>query len=349
MSQPITPSKLEVDQRHTISVSEMTDLATAIFQAVGCPVDIATMVAQHLVETNLRGMESHGVMRLMQYVRQFENGYMNPASRPKLTQNDRGAWWVDGNGGIGIPALQLGVEKAIQVAKASGMSTAAVVDCGHTGRLGAYVEQGAEAGCLTICIGGGGHANWPQVAPYGGAKGRLPTNPYAFGIPGGEQGPVVVDFATSKIAGGWVYAAKSAGVLLPPDSVIDASGNPTRDPDDYFNGGAIQPIADAKGYGLALVAELMAEAMLGPVKTECNWLLIAIDTTLYADGSTYQRMAEGVLGTIRTCPPAPGFERVEIPGERERDLAAQNRPNGIAIPEQTWEQILALAGRLGVR
>ena len=349
MSQaPITPSKLEVNERVVVSAETMTTLATRIFQASGCDDDIAIMVAEHLVETNLRGIESHGVMRLMQYAEQLATGYMIPAGRPTMRQNERGAWCVSGNGGFGVPALHLGMQKAIDVAQTNGLSVVAVQDCGHTGRLGAYAEEGAEAGCLTIVIGGGGHQDWPQVAPYGGAKGRLPTNPYAFGIPGGARGPVVVDFATGKIAGGWIYAAQSAGVPLPADAVIDPSGNPTRDPNDYYNGGAILPMAGPKGYGLALMAELIGEAMLGPVTTEMNWLILCIDTSLYADGARYQAIAEAVLQEIRTCPPAAGFAQVEIPGERERDLAAQNRPKGIAIPTETWKQINQLAERLGV-
>lgn len=347
-NKPSMPSKLEVENRRVLPAAEMTQLATHIFQKVGCVEEIAAMVAEHLVETNLRGIESHGVMRLMQYVEQLENGYMQPLGQPTLYQNEKGAWIADGQGGFGIPTLHLGVEKGIEIAKVQGMSVVAAVNCGHTGRLGAYVERGAEAGCLTICIGGGGHKDWPQVAPYGGSKGMLPTNPYAFGIPGGERGPVVLDFATAKIAGGWIYAAQSAGVLLPPDAVIDAAGNPTRNPDDYYNGGAILPMAGPKGYGLALMAELIGEAMLGEVTTEMNWLFICIDTALYAGGSRYQAIAEGILQEIRSCPPAVGFARVEIPGERERDLEAANKDVGIAIPEQTWAQILALAERLGV-
>ena len=306
------------------------------------------MVAEHLVETNLRGIESHGVMRLMQYVDQLQTGYMTPTGRPTLEQNERGAWLVDGHDGIGIPALHMGVEKGIALAKTNGMSVVAVRNCGHTGRLGAYVERGADEGILTICIGGGGYKEWPQVAPYGGAKGKLPTNPYAIGLPGGERGSVVVDFATGKIAGGWIYAARSAGVPLPPDVLIDPDGKPTRDPEDYYRGGAILMAAGPKGYGLALAAELIGEAMLGPVTTEMNWLFICIDTTLYADAQRYQVLAEEVLEEIRSCPPAKGFEKVEIPGERERGLEARNRPIGIALPLETWKQIQNLAGELDV-
>jgi LDH2 family malate/lactate/ureidoglycolate dehydrogenase len=184
------------------------------------------------------------------------------------------------------------------------------------------------------------------VAPHGGARGMLPTNPWCVGIPGGERGPVVLDFATSKIAGGWIYAARSAGALLPEGCVIDANGKPTRDPEDYFNGGAILPARAQKGYALALVAELIGEAMLGPSTTEGNWLLITLDATRFREAPAMRTAAEEVLDEIRNCPPAPGFERVEVPGEREREHREQSK-GVVAVPEQTWRQILEL--RAGLR
>ena len=116
---------------------------------------------------------------------------------------------------------------------------------------------------------------------------------------------MVLDFATSRIAGGWIYAARSAGALLPENCVIDRDGNPTRDPEDYFNGGAILPSGGHKGYALALVAELIGEAMLGPATTECNWLLIVLDATRYRSAGPLQSAAEKVLDELRNCPPVP--------------------------------------------
>ena len=341
-------SKLEVDKRELVPVEEIKTLVSSVFRKVGCDEDISEFVAEHLVESNLKGVESHGVMRMIQYVEQLESGYMNATGRPSLKRNDKGAWIVDGHGGFGMPALQLGMEKVVGEAKEKGISTVAVLHCGHTGRVGAFAEKGAEAGCLSIWIGGGGHKDWPQVAPHGGAKGVLPTNPYAFGIPGGKRGPIVLDFATGQIAGGWIYAAKSAGVMLPEGKLIDTNGNPTRDPDDYFNGGAILPMAGAKGYGLALLAELIGEAMLGPATTEMNWFCVCVDTSLYSDGKKYMDVAENILQDLRSCPPLSGFEKVEIPGERERDSYIQNLQNGIEIPLKTWTQMLNLAKRLNV-
>ena len=176
-----THGKLDLDEAPClVPVAEITTLAVGILGKAGCAADTAEAVAGHLVEANLSGVESHGVVRLMQYVEQFESGYMDPAGRPEVRQNERGAWIVDGKEGIGIPAMTLAMEHGCRVAKAQGMSVTAVVNCGHTGRLGAYGEKAAERGCLTFLTGGGGRKTWRQVAPHGGRKAVLPTNPYCL-------------------------------------------------------------------------------------------------------------------------------------------------------------------------
>ena len=158
---------------------------------------------------------------------------------------------------------------------------------------------------------------------------------------------MVLDFATSKIAGGWIYAARSAGALLPEGSIIDRHGNPTQNPEDYFNGGAILPSGEHKGYALALMGELVGEVMLGPATTECNWLLIAIDTERFGTAQRMKDVAEEILAEMRSCPPAPGFDRVEVPGERERQQKLQ-ADGMISIPQATWDDIVTLARSLGI-
>jgi LDH2 family malate/lactate/ureidoglycolate dehydrogenase len=341
-------SKLELEgQRVDIPDATAIALVAAIFTKLGCSADTARVIAEHLADTSLCGMESHGLMRTLQYAEQFENGYMKPAAEPEVKVSDNGAVEVDGNGGSGIPAMHLAYAEAVRRVRENGIAAIAVRNVGHTGRHGAFADWAAGEGVLTIMIGGGNRHNWPQVAPYGGARGVLPTNPYCIGIPGGDRGAVVLDFATSRIAGGWIYAARSAGARLPEGCIIDRFGNPSRDPEDYFAGGAILPAGEQKGYALALVAELIGEAMLGPVKTECNWLLVAMDAYRWRSGEHMGAAAEEILDEIRNCPPAPGFERVEVPGERERDYRSQS-DGIIAVPERTWQQITALATRLGV-
>ena len=340
-------SKLELKgERLKVKPNEVIEVVSSIFKHVGCSETIAREVAEHLADADLCGVESHGIMRTLQYVEQFENGYMRANITPVIIANNFGATEIDGQGGIGIPAMSIAAAHSCEKARQDGIAALAIRNVGHTGRIGAFAEQAADQGCLMIIIGGGGRQKWRQVAPYGGRQALLPTNPYTIGIPGGEHGPVVLDFATSKIAGGWIYAAQSAGALLPDNAVINSQGQITRDPQDYFNGGAILPAGGAKGYALSVVAELIAEAMLGPTQTECNWLMITLDTRRYREPHTMQQVAEEILDELRNCPPAPGFDKVEVPGERERDYRKRSEKTGIAIPHQTWQQILDLAQRL---
>ena len=330
------------------SAGELEALSISILSVVGCDEETARFVALHLVDADIKGVESHGVMRLIQYVEQADEGYFQPSARPELKENGQGAWLVDGQRGFGMPAINLAVDTAVTQAKKQGISAVGVMNCGHTGRLGAFCEQGARESCLIILFGGGGRGIWRQVAPHGGTKAVLPTNPYAFGIPGGDKGPVILDFATSVAAGGWIYAAKSAGGEVPEGMIVDPDGNPSRDPDDYLQGGALLPAAGPKGYGLALIAELVGEAMLGPVTVDLHWILLAIDVGRYRASNEFHARAEAILAELRACPPAPGFDRVEIPGERERAIEKKRRSSGIPVPLKTWREIEFLATTLGI-
>ena len=286
-------------------------------------------------------MESHGVMRAIQYIEQFKSGYIVCSSKPKLKEISGSIVEIDGDGGIGIPAMRLAFERAINLAEDNGISATAIKNVGHTGRHGAYADIAANKGFLTILMGGGNREEWRQVAPHGGTEAKLPTNPWCIGIPGGFHGPVVLDFATSKIAGGWIYAAKSAGALLPTDCIIDSKGKPSRNPDDYFNQGAILPAGEQKGYALAVIAELIGEALLGPATTECNWLLITVKANQWRSESRFKVVAEEILNELRQSPTLPNVEKVEIPGEREREHRLLSK-NKIAIPMKTWMEITKL-------
>ena len=340
------PSKLELTgDRTEVAAEDAATIIFDIFQRLGCPDATSDAITQHLIDSNLCGMESHGVMRVMQYAERMRDGTMRIDAVPEVRKSKTGVTIIDGGMGNGIPAMKLAYETVTELARESGMAAVSVVETGHTGRHGAFADEAAAKGFLTINTGGGNHRVHGMVAPHGGARGMLPTNPWCIGIPGGDRGAVVMDFATGRIAGGWLYAARSAGGLVPPDSIIDKDGNPTRDPEDYFDGGAILPMGGHKGYALSLMAELIGEAMLGPSSPECNWFLLAIDTKRFRAPDAMQAAAEEVLADLRNCPPAPGFDRVQIPGEREREQRA--RSNGIiSVPEATWEQVLALSAEL---
>ena len=335
------PSKLTLfDERVAVPRDEAEAVVEAILSGVGCPSDTARQVAEHLVESDLSGVESHGVMRVLQYVEQFRGGYMDAQGRPSVVTHDRYDE-VDGGGGIGIPAMHLAVAHSIRAVEKHGIFALPIRNLGHTGRLGAFAETAADAACLMIIIGGGGRRQWRQVAPHGGRQALLPTNPWSIGIPGGERGAVVLDFATGMVAGGWIYAARAAGGLLPDGVLVDKDGCLSRQPAAYFDGGAILPKGGALGYGLSVMAELIGEAMLGPVTVEANWLMITMQPGRYRQADAYREVAEEILAEIRNSPPADGFSQVEIPGEMERKQRTDANEK-IALPTKTWKAILEL-------
>ena len=339
-----------VGEKETLrkSPDDLKALILDIMQSLGCLEPISKEVAEHLVNSSLSGVDSHGIWRILQYAEYYQNGYLKKNVLPEIRKGKKNSAIIDGLGGIGIPAMNVALQHSIKETKKSGINVVGVINTGHTGRLGAYTEIAASQNNLCIIIGGGGSKRWPLTVPFGGKQKRLSTNPYSIGIPGGKNGPVVIDFATSMVAGGWVYSAKRLGLKLQKGSIIDRDGNPTDDPEDYFSGGAILPAGGAKGYSLSVVAELIAEAMLGPVTLECNWLIITVDTDIFQHNSKLEAIAEEVLSDIRSCPPAEGFERVEIPGERERETSKLLSSKGVKVTLELWSQILNLQKSLKI-
>lgn len=342
--------KLYADDRVDVMPEQATSMAREILTAAGAPPDVAGEVAAHLVEADQCGVESHGIVRVLQYTREMLDGTLDRQARPEVRRSDDGRLTVQAHGGIGIPAMRIAHELAAEAARGSGLAAVGVLGAGHTGRLGAFGEIAAEQGCLSIALGGGNRKRWRMVAPFGGREAILPTNPYCIAMPGGDRGPVVVDIATSQAAGGWIYAARAAGVDLPEGLIVDRDGKPSRNPQDYFDGGAILPKGGPLGYGLALIAELVGEAMLGPVrKGEINWLVLTLDCRRYSMAPAMQAAAEEILSDIRTSAPSRPGETVQVPGERERELRAASRDRPLRVPRRIWDAIRDMARDLGIQ
>ncbi|MFV0474614.1 MAG: Ldh family oxidoreductase [Pikeienuella sp.] len=331
-----------------VGAAELTRFARAFLRGLGSPEPVAAEVAAHLVESDLCGVMSHGTVRLPQYLAQARAGDFDPSASPVMARAEGGGPLVDGRGGFGMPACRMAVEAAAQLARETGAGAVAIANVGHTGRMGAFADLGASLGCLTIITGGGGRRDWRQVAPHGGRKGALPTNPWSASVPAGEGGPVGFDFATSACAAGKVLSARSAGRMLPAGLIIDAEGRPSVDPADYNAGGAILPAAGPKGYGMALVAELVGAAVQPDVMGGMNWIATCVDLACFRAPGSYADEAEAAVADMTSTPPAPGFDAVEIPGRREAALAARRREEGVPIPAATLALMKKAAAEIGV-
>lgn len=341
------------------TAGELRALTTRVFEAAGAPTETARQVADHLVEANLAGHDSHGVLRVADYVRHVRDGQIRPAAEPRVTWSTPAAALVDGGWGFGQPAANVAIDRACDAASASGVGLAAVVRAYHLGRLGAYMERAAARGFVGLAwLGGFGTER--GAVPYGGARAAFGTNPLAAAFPttaGGEQ--VLVDIATTGAAAGKIMVLADKGERAPEGWLVDAEGRPTTDPRDFANGGALLPVGGHKGYGLAVLAELLGQTLTGADETgdegaggavyrRSGSLFLALDPGLFRAAETTRAAAAEFVDGVRAIPPAPGFERVLIPGDPERLSREQRLRDGITLPAATWRGLRGAAASVGV-
>lgn len=337
-----------------LAPAELTDLVRRIFIAAETPEDIAAVVAHSLVESDLVGHESHGVVRVRQYLDAVRRGDLHTTARPVIIHEHGATLTVEANHGFGQWAARFTMEEAIRRAKQYGVAAAGLINCGHVGRLGEWVELAAahEAVALAFCNGGGPTG---PVTPFGGAERLLGTNPLAAALPVGDRAPIVLDFATSAVAEGKVRVARNRGKSIPEGWVLNAEGLPTTNPHDLYNGGMLLPAATHKGYALSLLVEFMA-GVLSPNGTPVlpgyrmgnGVLFLVIDIAAFRDPADYDETSRQVAERVKSVKKAPGVSEIMLPGEPEQRMAASRRAAGIEIDDATWQLLTEDAQALGV-
>jgi uncharacterized oxidoreductase len=344
-----------------------TFIASIVRQA-GTPEDIAEEVARHLVGANLAGHDSHGLQRLAQYIAQVDARTLNPHGRAAILKESAVLALFDAQRGFAHHAVTQALEWALAKAETAGIAGVAVRRANHVGRLGDYTERAARRGfaaLLTLGIAGAGSG---LAAPFGGATRFLGTNPWSIGLPVAGREPFVMDFATTTVAEGKVRVALASGKQVPQGALLDTDGMPTRDPARLYEQGSLTllggTVAGHKGYGLSLAAALLgALAMIGdeaptaagtmaglpssPVFA-AGVLLIVIDPQWFGGRDAYAELAATIADQAHDIDPAPGFDRVLVPGEPEVLKRAQRARDGIAIPAATWRELESLGQRFGV-
>lgn len=333
---------------------QLEELAGAIFRAAGAPEDIAAHVARSLVTCNLVGHDSHGVIRVPNYIDVVNRGGIVPAARPAVGKETPTTAVVDGNWAFGQITAAYAAKVAIEKARAANVAAVGMIRCNHIGRLGEYIESCTREGMVAFLMGThDGRTAGSAVAPYGGAARIFSTNPLAFGVPAAEGEPVLADMATSVVAEGKLRVARAKKQPIEPGAILDKEGNPSTNPEDYYAGGMLLPFGGHKGYALAVIADLLGrylpggEALTGPWVSFSN-LLVVIDVGAFRPKEEFRSAVEGRLRQIKAVKPAPGFEEVLLPGEPERRTLARRSVEGIPLPEDTWQQICDTARKLQV-
>lgn len=342
----------------TYRCEELQNLAARALAALGCPEDEAVIIAESLVRSNLAGHDSHGIIRVEQYAALVRSGNIIPGAPTTIVRETPAAAVLDGGWNFGQVVARRAVGLAVRKAREVGAATVTVRNSNHLGRLGEYALQAAEAGMLCIAsVNNHGRGN--LVAPFGGSDGRLATNPVAFASPGPDR-PILVDITTSVVAEGKVRLLRNAGKPAPEGWLIDHEGRPTTDPGVLYTEpkGAILPFGGPvahKGFALSLMVDILSGALSGAGCSQSAtarlgnamfFHVMDIEQFLPRD-EFLQHVAileENVLGS----PPAPGFERVMLPGEPELRQEEKRRREGIPIDDVTWSQFVDCLRSLGV-
>jgi hydroxycarboxylate dehydrogenase B len=344
-----------------ISSSTLIEFATALLAGAGVPREDAAVVATSLVGANLRGHDSHGVMRVLQYVQFVERGEIRPGVDLRVVQETPAMLVCDGQWGLGQVQARRLLDLLVHKARVVGAAVGAARDCGHIGRLGEYAERTASLGLLLVgCVNNCG--GWKRVAPPGGIEPRLSTNPFCAAIPTEDpDAPIVADFGTSVVAEGKVRGYYISQREVPEGWLLDHTGQPTRNPAVLYEPplGTILPLGGAqsyKGFGLALVLELLAGGLSGgrcsdpterPVGGN-NVLFVVFDPDFFA-GKDYVTGQATQLGEfIHATPRIEGVNAIMLPGEPERIMLERRSVHGIPLDPQLRTKLAQLAQRLGV-
>jgi len=342
----------------TFQPERLHAVAERIFVAVGAPEVVARRVAGALVDANLAGHDSHGVIRIPQYVEAVRKGEIVPGAEPTVLKQTPGSALVDGGWGFGQVTAERATRLAVERARANGIAAVGAVRCNHIGRLGEYGEMAAREGVIAF-VTAGGFGGQVAAAPFGGRTGLLGTNPLAFGFPGHDDTAMLVDFATTAVAAGKIRVARAKGEPLPPGAILDRDGNPTTNAEDFYQGGVMLPFGGHKGYALSLVVELLGRVLTGAddfaedpgggaVYGHSGMVVLALDPGLFRDRDAYARGVEETLAQVKAVPPAPGFSEVMIPGEPEARARERRTRDGIEVEPATVEAICATGASLGL-
>lgn len=321
----------------------------------------AVAVADHLVDANLAGHDSHGVGMLPHYVRNYKAGTLQPNQSPTiLSNNAQFAVW-DGQNGYGQVIARDAMGWAIDVARSSGVAVHALRNTHHIGRVGAYGELAAQAGLLSVHFVNG-NSGPPKVTPFRGREGRMSTNPICIAVPGtATTKPIILDFATSRIALGKVRVAYNESKRVVDGALITADGTPTTDPSVVYREpiGAVQPFGEHKGYGLALIAELLAGAIAGAGTIQPanprdrgivnGMLTVVIDPERMASRAYIEAEIDALIDYMKQTRPADPDLPVLVPGEPERIARAERMEIGIDVDPTTWREIEEAAASVGTR
>ena len=342
-----------------IPADALINFATDVYASAGVPEQDARLIADTLVQADLWGHQSHGVLRLGWYLDRIRNGVMKPVTTPEFVVDAGAVAVIDAHDGVGHVATMLATNEAIKRAKLHGMGAVAVRNSNHFGTCMYYTRRVAAAGCVAMLTSNGG----PAMAPWGGRKKIIGTNPFSVAAPvnaDGTRAPFVVDMAATGVARGKIYLARNKNLPIPLGWAINSDGAPTTDPQAAIDG-IILPMAEHKGYAIAAMVDMMSGVLTGsgflsavhsPYKTaeksNCGHLMIAMDIAKFQPLEQFHARMQAFADEIKSVPLAKGFDEVFYPGEIEDNNDVKFRREGLQLPEDTIADLRRIAKETGL-
>lgn len=354
---------------HVCPPDPLRRFVAGLFQAGGADPDIAEEVGRHLINANLSGHDSHGVIRVAQYFDQIAKGALCPNARPEILRSTAVTALIDAHRGLGHFATSFALEWAIQQANQHGLAAAAIRHASHIGRLGDYTERAGARGLIAILTVGVGGPGLGGMMLFGSRQRFLGANPWSIAVPADGRPPMVFDGSSSAVAEGKVRVARSKGLPLPEGTIVDAEGRATTNPEDFYRGGGLLPVggsvAGHKGYGLAMASMLLGALAMIDDPDPVFWVsseqevqdqrgraagvfLVIINPQCFGEPTLYRTLVAEVLAAAKRAPCAPGVDEILIPGEPEVKMRERRTREGVAIPDATWQELSALGERFAV-
>ncbi len=332
-----------------IRAEHLEPFIQSVFENAGMPSEDAAIEAEVLVWANLRGIDSHGVLRVLSYLDNIKTGAMNPRPNIRVIKESPAVAHIACDRALGPVATVPAMKKAIEKAKNVGIGWVLLNNITHQGAMAYYSLMAARQGFAGIAI----VCSPPNMAPFGAKAAGLHNSPIAIAIPANKRDPISLDMATSVAAGGKIAVAQDKGVPLGADWALDAEGNPTT---DAHKGVILRPAGGLKGSGLALIFQCLSSLMadnplLVPVlrggknPQNQNGIVAAIDISFFLDLDDYKDHVDNLIGELKALPKADGFGDILMPGEPENRTLAQRAVSGIPISMGTAKKLREAARR----
>ncbi|OJW24030.1 MAG: dehydrogenase [Rhodospirillales bacterium 69-11] len=341
----------------TVPAERLIDIAKGLLIAAGASEEEAAIVARYNIGANLVGHDSHGIILIPQYIERIKAGHIMPQAPWTIVEESPTTTVIDGNWGFGYAVTDRAMRHTIAKAKTQNVAAATVYRQSHIGRLASYPLLAAAEGMIAMITADSGRSP-KHVAPFGGAKARLGTNPICFAVPSHLEGPLVFDMATSAAAAGKINVATARGEPVPSGWLIDAEGRPSTDPRVLKQGGALLPLGGTEGYkgtGLAAIVEILSGLLTGlgfgvePTGRHNDGCFIAVfNVAAFRKLETFKQEVTAFAQYLKATPPAEGFSEVFYPGEIEFRKEQQRRREGVPIEDATWNKLRDLAQGYGI-